>query len=176
MASTEGSRGDCRTRTVRLEECERIVRPCGFATIEVNQRGRRKRIYRHKDYQTPNEKFTSLENWKKYLKRGVTAQFLNQEAQRRSDTQTARRIRKAKLTLLAGSRTTGRGGAKRCRLRSHSADRDLFLSQNKPKAPLASRGRSGREREPKKRGDLRQAPPASRAAPAFRLTPHWNST
>jgi hypothetical protein len=88
-------------------------RPCGFATIEVNQRGRRKRIYRHEDYQTPYDKLTSLENWQKYLKPGVTEQFLNQEALRRSYAQAASRMRKAKLTLLAGSRTTGRGGAKR---------------------------------------------------------------
>jgi len=34
-------------------------RPCGCATIVTNQRGKRKRSYRHKDYRTPYEKLTS---------------------------------------------------------------------------------------------------------------------
>jgi hypothetical protein len=87
-------------------------RPCGFATIQVNQRGRRKRIYRPEDYRTPYEKLTSLEGWRKYLKPGITEQLLEQEALRRSDTQAARRMQKAKLALLARSRTTQQTGAK----------------------------------------------------------------
>ena len=87
-------------------------RPCGFATIQVNQRGRRKRLYRPEDYQTPHEKLTSLAGWRKYLKPGITEQLLEQEALRRSDTQAARRMQKAKLALLARSRTTERAGAK----------------------------------------------------------------
>jgi hypothetical protein len=87
-------------------------RPCGFATIQVNQRGRRKRLYRPEDYRTPYEKLTALEGWRKYLKPGITEQLLEQEALRRSDTQAARRMQKAKLALLARSRTTQRTGAK----------------------------------------------------------------
>ena len=87
-------------------------RPCGFATIQVNQRGRRKRIYRPEDYRTPYEKLISLEGWREYLKPGITEQLLEQEALRRSDTQAARRMQKAKLALLARSRTTRRAGAK----------------------------------------------------------------
>ena len=87
-------------------------RPCGFATIQVNPRGRRKRVYRLEDYRTPYEKLTSLEGWRKCLKPGITQQWLEQEALRRSDTQAARRMQKAKLALLVRSRTTDRAGAK----------------------------------------------------------------
>jgi hypothetical protein len=87
-------------------------RPCGFATLQVNSRGKRKRIYRPQDYQTPYEKLTSLGNWQKCLKPGLTEQFFKQEALRRSDTQAARRMQQAKLALLACSRTMQRAGAK----------------------------------------------------------------
>jgi hypothetical protein len=87
-------------------------RPCGFATIRVNPRGKRKRIYRPKDYQTPYEKLTSLEDWQKCLKAGITEQLLEQEALRRSDTAAARRMQKAKLELLARSRMRRGPGAK----------------------------------------------------------------
>lgn len=84
-------------------------RPCGFATIQINQHGRQKRVYRHNDYQTPYERLTSLEGWQKHLKPSLTEPLLNQEALRRSDTQAARRMQKAKLALLAGSRGTAKG-------------------------------------------------------------------
>lgn len=75
-------------------------RPCGFATVQTNPRGKRKRIYRHKDYRTPYEKLASLDNWQKHLKEGITGQALKGEAERMSDTEAARRMQKAKLALL----------------------------------------------------------------------------
>jgi len=98
--------------TAHLNPYLNFHRPCGFATIQVNQRGRRKRVYRLEDYRTPYEKLTSSQGWQKYLKPGITQQWLEQEALRRSDTQAARRMQKAKLALLARSRTTQRTGAK----------------------------------------------------------------
>jgi hypothetical protein len=79
-------------------------RPCGYATVAVNARGKRKRTYRHKDYRTPYEKLTSLGSWEKYLKAGITAEMLQRQATDRSDTEAARRMQKAKLALLANCR------------------------------------------------------------------------
>ena len=81
-------------------------RPCGYATITTNLRGKRKRTYRHKDYRTPYEKLSSLAGWQKYLKEGITEVILKRQAESRNDTEAARRMQKAKLTLLAGCRKT----------------------------------------------------------------------
>ena len=79
-------------------------RPCGFATIEIDGRGKRKRVYRHRDYRTPYEQLTSLQGWQEYLKEGITEQRLQGEAARMSDTEAARRMQQAKLVLLAQCR------------------------------------------------------------------------
>ena len=81
-------------------------RPCAYATITVNARGKRKRTYRHKDYRTPYEKLTSLERWTEYLKEGITAGTLQRQAAALSDTEAARRMQKAKLSLLTRCRKT----------------------------------------------------------------------
>lgn len=75
-------------------------RPCGFATVVTSKRGKQKRVYRHQDYQTPFEKLSSLKGWEKYLKEGITGQMLEPQAAKRSDTEAARRMQKAKLALL----------------------------------------------------------------------------
>jgi hypothetical protein len=79
-------------------------RPCGYATVVTNSRGKRRRTYRLKDYRTPYEKLTSLPQWEKSLKEGITAVMLQQQATLRSDTEAARRMQKAKLSLLARCR------------------------------------------------------------------------
>lgn len=79
-------------------------RPCGYATVTTDRRGRRKRTYRHKDYRTPYEKLTSLPEWEKCLKEGITPARLQELATARSDTEAARRMQKAKLALLARCR------------------------------------------------------------------------
>jgi len=84
-------------------------RPCGFATIRTDARGKRKRVYRQQDYRTPYEKLRSLADWQRYLKDGISAAQLERQARRRSDTQAAQQMQSAKLTLLGRCRT--RGGA-----------------------------------------------------------------
>jgi hypothetical protein len=84
-------------------------RPCGFAEIQTRARGKKRRVYRADDYQTPFEKLTSLATWQQYLKVGVSAEFLLRQAKQISDTEAARRMQKAKLTLLAKCR--GKGSA-----------------------------------------------------------------
>jgi len=81
-------------------------RPCGYATVTTNARGKRKRTYRHKDYRTPYEKLASLPEWEKCLKSGITAESLQNKAAAMSDTEAARRMQKAKLALLARCRKT----------------------------------------------------------------------
>jgi hypothetical protein len=80
--------------------------PCGFATVETGHRGKRRRVYRHNDYRTPYEKLTSLKDWHKHLKEGISPQQLEREAGRMSDTEAARRMQKAKLALLSRSRSS----------------------------------------------------------------------
>jgi len=76
-------------------------RPCGYPTVSVDERGRRRRRYRGEDYRTPYEKLQSLPGWKKELKRGITPELLAQQAARYSDMEAARRMQEAKHKLLA---------------------------------------------------------------------------
>ncbi|MBV9766267.1 MAG: DDE-type integrase/transposase/recombinase [Acidobacteriaceae bacterium] len=82
-------------------------RPCGFATIRTDARGKRNRVYPHQDYRTPYEKLRSLADWQKYLKTGIDAAQLERNARRVSDTQAAQQMQKAKLALLERCRTKG---------------------------------------------------------------------
>jgi hypothetical protein len=75
-------------------------RPCGFATVRTDVRGRCKRSYPHQDYQTPFEKLSSLPDWQQYLKPGISPADLQRRAQKMSDTEAARQMQKAKLELL----------------------------------------------------------------------------
>jgi hypothetical protein len=85
--------------------------PCGFATVEINERGKRRRRYRADDYRTPYEKLTSLLKWKKYLKSAVTPQSLSQLATERSDTEAAALMQKARNDLLSQARSSRAGPA-----------------------------------------------------------------
>ena len=80
-------------------------RPCGFATIEVKDNGKRRRHYRPNDYCTPYEKLVSLEGWEDHLKTGITAAYLEQQARKMSDTECALRMQQRKRKLLDACRT-----------------------------------------------------------------------
>ena len=80
-------------------------RPCGFATIEVKDNGKRRRHYRPNDYCTPYEKLVSLEGWQDHLKAGITAAYLEQQARKMSDTECALRMQQRKRKLLDACRT-----------------------------------------------------------------------
>lgn len=86
-------------------------RPCGFATVETNARGKRRRHYRADDYRTPYEKLTALPKWKRYLKRDITAESLLKFAEAKSDTEAAARMQEAKTELLRRARSSRAGGA-----------------------------------------------------------------
>jgi len=74
-------------------------RPCGFAAIEVDGRGRRHRRYRANGYRTPFEKLSSLPDWVRYLKPGVTRESLERTARAMSDTTAAERLQAARQRL-----------------------------------------------------------------------------
>lgn len=74
-------------------------RPCGFATVEIGERGRCQRRFRLDDYRTPYEKLLSLPHWEQFLKPRITPELLQQQATRSSDTAAARQMQKAKTAL-----------------------------------------------------------------------------
>ena len=80
-------------------------RPCGFATLEVSDNGKRRRHYRLEDYRTPYEKLLSLDEWEDHLKEGISSALLEQQARRMSDTECALRMQAIKRKLLAECRS-----------------------------------------------------------------------
>jgi transposase InsO family protein len=75
-------------------------RPCGFATVSLDARGKRQRQYKREDYATPYEKWKALPEAEKYLKPHVSFAQLDQLAQKVSDTECARKMAAAKIHLL----------------------------------------------------------------------------
>jgi transposase InsO family protein len=75
-------------------------RPCGFATVSVDPRGKRQRRYKPSDYATPYEKLKSLTKGEQYLKANLTFAQLDQAASRMSDTECAKNMGAAKSKLL----------------------------------------------------------------------------
>lgn len=75
-------------------------RPCGFATVTLDARGKRQRQYKAEDYRTPLEKLQSLAEAESFLKPGVKLAELERVALQISDTECARKMNAAKLRLL----------------------------------------------------------------------------
>ena len=75
-------------------------RPCGFAHVKLDERGRRRSRYRHQDYATPYEKLRSLPDAHRYLKDGLRWEILDGFAYALSDTEAARRMMRGKAELL----------------------------------------------------------------------------
>src|SRR5215472_15342544 len=80
-------------------------RPCGFATVSWDQRGKRQRKYKTEDYRTPFEKLQSLPEAEQFLKPGVSLPELEKRALAISDTECALRMTAAKTKLLRQSKT-----------------------------------------------------------------------
>jgi hypothetical protein len=75
-------------------------RPCGYATVTVDARGKRQRRYEAENYATPYEKLKSLPEVGQYIKTGLKLDILDKLAKRMSDTECARRMGAAKAKLL----------------------------------------------------------------------------
>ena len=58
--------------TAHLNPYLNYHRPCGFATVSLDARGKRKRQYRLADYATPYEKLKSLPEGAQYFKENIT--------------------------------------------------------------------------------------------------------
>ncbi len=80
-------------------------RPCGFATVSLDERGKRKRKYKTEDYRTPFEKLQSLPEAERLLKPGLSLPELEKRALAISDTECARRMSAAKIKLLRQCQT-----------------------------------------------------------------------
>jgi transposase InsO family protein len=80
-------------------------RPCGFATVSLDERGKRQRQYKAEDYRTPFEKLQSLPEAERFLKPGLSLAELEKRALAISDTACARRMSAAKAKLLRQCQT-----------------------------------------------------------------------
>lgn len=97
-------------------------RPCGFATISIDEKGRRHRTY--KTYQTPYQAFMALKNPGQYLREGVTLEELEKMAKAHSANGFARLMQDAKDELFRevlpkGTKTLKNGGLAKELRRSH---------------------------------------------------------
>lgn len=72
-------------------------RPCGFATVTIDNKGKRKRKY--EIYQTPYEKLKSIKNASEYLKPGLNFKDLDDIAMKHSDNEFAKIMQEAKDKL-----------------------------------------------------------------------------
>lgn len=72
-------------------------RPCGYATVITDKKGKEKKVYN--TYQTPYERLKSLPNTQQYLKPGITFKMLDKIAYQKSDNDFAEEMQKAKDEL-----------------------------------------------------------------------------
>lgn len=86
--------------TAHLNRHLNFHRPCGFATVSVDARGKRTRKYKLADYATPYAKLKSLPGVETCLKPGITLAQLDGVAGLMSDTESARKLGVVKAQLL----------------------------------------------------------------------------
>jgi transposase InsO family protein len=100
--------------TAQLNPYLNFHRPCGFATVSLDTRGKRRRQYKRNDYATPYEKWKSLAEAEKYLKPNMSFTRLDEVALKMSDTERARKMAVARAQLL-----------RRCKIESPVAPRTV---------------------------------------------------
>src|SRR5205814_5538784 len=86
--------------TAHLNPYLNYHRPCGFATVSLDARGKRKRQYQREDYATPYEKLKSLPEAASHLKENMSLARLDLLACSISDTECAKKMGAAKSALL----------------------------------------------------------------------------
>ena len=74
-------------------------RPCAFAKITTNNKGKEIKTYPKENYMTPYEKLKSLNNASQYLKPGITFEQLDKIAYSKSHTEYAQLMQKEKIKL-----------------------------------------------------------------------------
>ena len=91
--------------TAHLNPYLNFHRPCGFATVSQDARGKRRRKYKVEDYATPYEKLKSLPEASSHLKENMSFARLDQLASQMSDTECAKKMTTAKAKLLRTVKT-----------------------------------------------------------------------
>lgn len=86
--------------TAHLNPYLNFHRPCGFATVSLDAKGKRKREYRLENYATPFQKLKSLPGAAEYLKPGIRMEALDRKAATMSDTEFAKKMGAAKAKML----------------------------------------------------------------------------
>lgn len=74
-------------------------RPCAFAEIKIDKKGKERKTYPKENYMTPYEKLKSLKNAEQYLKTGITFEDLDKTALVESHTDYAKKMQKEKQIL-----------------------------------------------------------------------------
>ncbi len=74
-------------------------RPCFFAEIKIDSKGKQKKIYPYKSIMTPYDKLKSLPDANKYLKPGITFEKLDALATELTDLEAARKMNEARTKL-----------------------------------------------------------------------------
>jgi len=74
-------------------------RPCAFAEIKIDRKGKERKTYPKENYMTPYEKLKSFENAEQYLKPGITFEELDKIAYTMSHTDYAKKMQKEKQIL-----------------------------------------------------------------------------
>jgi transposase InsO family protein len=74
-------------------------RPCFFAQIKTDRKGKERKQYLYENMMTPYDKLKSLKNVAQYLKPGVTLKQLEAEAMSISDNEAAKRMKQARYKL-----------------------------------------------------------------------------
>jgi transposase InsO family protein len=74
-------------------------RPCFFAEVVVDKKGKQRKCYPYKQMMTPYEKLKSLADASSYLKVGTTFKQLDEIAYQISDNEAAERLQKARIKL-----------------------------------------------------------------------------
>jgi transposase InsO family protein len=91
--------------TAHLNPYLNFHRPCGFATVSQDARGKSRRQYKVADYATPYEKLKALPEAATYLKENMSWARLDQQASSMSDTECAKKMGTAKTNLLRKVKT-----------------------------------------------------------------------
>ena len=74
-------------------------RPCYFAEIKIDKKGKERKTYPYRSMMTPYEKLKSLPNSEQYLKPSETFEMLDQKMLTMSDLQAACSMKKARIEL-----------------------------------------------------------------------------
>ena len=74
-------------------------RPCYFAKVIIDKKGKEKKVYPYENVMTPYERLKSLDNPEQFFKPGITLESLDKQAMAMTDLQAANALRKEQKKL-----------------------------------------------------------------------------